>query len=402
MEKAIWQGKTIYAYEVNEKWEIEKAIKLLNRNGEFKCPDPLCSSPDMIYCHGKIRRPYFAHKHTSNCDYDKYDKKTPQVINDIKRLIYNHLISKGFKVDIDVKIFEHQYTHIIIYANGEPFAIELVQDSVTARRVNSLSSQYEKNNIPMEFLVVGDATILQKESDANYVRRFSLNETPNNNLLVINENGTEVYQYQLDKFKYTYCGDELPNYPSIYFEKANFDELTFEDDELTISGFGLRYNEWYTEKLERYKNFIEEKNRIKTVPTVHKALVFPSVAKVEEETSIPIDVPKKSKLKPIVLPPIDTSKARKTKDLSFIEDIFLPSGKEFDGLFGIWTEEDFLDRLERVCYRKEEVAFKHLMAKMKSATPVEKELYIRMGKEFKEDRPDYHYILQAAYIKANK
>lgn len=89
-------------------------------------------------------------------------------------------------------------------------------------------------------------------------------------------------------------------------------------------------------------------------------------------------------------------------DLSFVEEIFLPPGKDTGDLFGIWIEEDFLDRLERVCYRKEEVAFKHLIAKIKSATPDEKELYIRMGKEFKESRPDYHYILQTAYIKAQK
>lgn len=404
MEKAIWQGKTIYASDVKDKWEFEKSIKLLNKNGELKCPDPTCSSPDMIYCHGKIRRPYFAHKHTSDCDYDKYDKKNPQVINDIKRLIHNHLISKGFKADIDVKIFEHQYAHIVIYENGKPFAIELVQDSITTRRVNDLSLQYEKNNIPVKFLVVGDATVLQKESDANYVRRFSLNETPNNNLLVINEEGTELYQFRLDKYRYVYHGNKLYGYDEIYFEKSNLEELTFENSELTISGFSLRYNEWYTEKQERYKDFINEKNRIKIISPTPKIFVPQKMAKPYEEPqkTVDIDAAKKSKLKPVVLPPIDTSKVRQTQDLSFIEEIFLPPGKDTGDLFGIGAEEDFLKRIYRVCYRRDDTAFRHLIVKIKSATPAEEELYIRMGKEFKESRPDYHYILQTAYKKSRK
>lgn len=199
---------------------------------------------------------------------------------------------------------------------------------------------------------------------------------------------------------------KLYDYDEIYFEESSFEELTFEDAELTISGFGSRYNEWYNEKQERYKNFIEEKNRIKIVPLVHKTIEFPPTVKIEEEPSTPIevDILKKSKLKPVVLPPINTSEVKKTRDLSFIEGIFLPPGKDkkISDLFGIWTEEDFLDRLEKVCYRKDEVAFKHLIVKMKTATPDEKELYIRMGKKFKESRPDYHYILQTAYIKSNK
>ena len=175
---------------------------------------------------------------------------------------------------------------------------------------------------------------------------------------------------------------------------------------MTISGFSSRYNEWYTEKQERYKNFIEEKNRILTSPQIPKTVEITTTTKIKEEPSISdeVNTPKQSKLKPVVLPPIDTSEVRKTRDLSFIEEIFLPPGKDkkISDLFGIWTEEDFIDRLEKVCYRKDEVAFKHLIVKMKTATLAEKEIYIKMGQEFNESRPDYHYILQTAYIKSRK
>lgn len=406
MEKAIWQGKTIYASDVKDKYEFEKKIRLASSNGELQCPDGCCDSPTLKYCHGNKKRPYFAHKHTSDCDYDTYDKNNIQNINDIKFLVYNHLISKGFKVDIDVKIFEHQYTHVVVYENDNPYVIEIVQNSVTARKISRIVSRYENHKIPIKFLIIGNESILKNESDYNFIRRFSLNDSDNNEFIVINEEGTELYQSRLDKYKYVYQGYKLYDYDEIYFEKANFEELTFENTELTISGFCSRYNEWYTEKQERYKNFIEEKNRIIKNPPKPKIFENPSVVKTDEETSTLINdnVPKQSKLKPVVLPPIDTSEVKKTRDLSFIEEIFLPPGKDkkISDLFGIWTEEDFVDRLEKVCYRKDEVAFKHLIVKIKTATPAEEELYIRMGKEFKDSRPDYHYILQTAYIKANK
>lgn len=406
MEKAIWKGEIIYASDVKDKYEFENVIRLASANGELQCPDGCCDSPTLKYCHGNKKRPYFAHKHTSNCDYDTYDKSNTQNINDIKLLVYNHLTNKGFKVEMDVKMFEHQYAHIVVNENNNPYVIVIVQNSVTARKISRIVSQYKIHKIPIKFLVIGNATISQNESNYNFIRRFSLNDSANNDLLVINEEGTELYQSRLDKYGYVYQGYKLYDYDEIYFEESSFEELTFEDAELTISGFGSRYNEWYNEKQERYKNFIEEKNRIKIVPLVHKTIEFPPTVKIEEEPSTPIevDILKKSKLKPVVLPPINTSEVIKTKDLSFIEEIFLPEGKDkkISDLFGIWTEEDFIDRLEKVCYRKDEVAFKHLIVKMKTATPAEKELYIRIGKEFKESRPDYHYILQTAYKKANK
>lgn len=406
MEKAIWKGETIYASDVKDKYEFEKKIRLASANGELQCPDGCCDSPTLKYCHGNKKRPYFAHKHTSDCDYDTYDKNNTQNINDVKFLIYNHLISKGFKIDIDVKIFEHQYAHIVIYENDNPYAIEIVQNSVTARKISRIVSQYENHKIPVKFLIIGNETILQNESDYNFIRRFSLNDSANNDLLVINEEGTELYQSRLDKYRYVYQGYKLYDYDEIYFEKENFEELTFENFELTISGFSSRYNEWYTEKQERYKNFIEEKNRILTSPQIPKTVEITTTTKIKEEPSISdeVNTPKQSKLKPVVLPPIDTSEVRKTRDLSFIEEIFLPPGKDkkISDLFGIWTEEDFIDRLEKVCYRKDEVAFKHLIVKMKTATLAEKEIYIKMGKEFNESRPDYHYILQTAYIKSRK
>ncbi len=404
MEKAIWQGKTIYASNVKDNYKFENVIRLASANGELQCPDGNCDSPTLKYCHGNKKRPYFAHKHTSDCDYDTYDKNNTQNINDIKLLIYKHLTSKGFKVDIDVKIFEHQYAHVVVYENDNPYVIEIVQNSVTARKISRIVSQYKIHKIPIKFLVIGSPTVLQNESDYNFIRRFSLNDSANNDLLVINEEGTELYQSRLDKYGYVYQGYKLYDYDEIYFEESRFEEITFEDAELTISGFGSRYNEWYNEKQERYKNFIEEKNRIKIVLPVHKTIEFPPTVKIEEEPSTPIevDIPQKSKLKPVVLPPIDTSKVKTKEQLSFIEDVVIPAVKKVDLKSEEWTESDFIVKLKQICYHEDITQFKLLITKMKTATPDEKELYIRMGKEFKESRPDYHYILQTAYIKANK
>ena len=98
MEKAIWQGKTICASDIKDKWEYEKNIRLASANRELMCPDIGCHSPILKYCHGNLKRPYFAHKKSSECDYDKYDRQNTPDIDNIKLLIYK-TFTKGFFTD---------------------------------------------------------------------------------------------------------------------------------------------------------------------------------------------------------------------------------------------------------------------------------------------------------------
>lgn len=394
MEKALWKNENIYASTVKESYEFEKLIREASSKGELRCPDTNCESPVLKYCHGNKKRPYFAHKYVSDCDYDKYDRYNSEIINNIKFLIFEHLTKNGFKADVDKKVFEHQYAHIAVFKDVGFLAVELVSDSVTSRKINRVSDQYKTNDIPVQFLVVGDYVLLENESDSNFIRRFSLNETFNNNLLVINENGAEIYQYRMDSFNYTYCGARLPDYESVYYEKSDFEELTFENGFLTISGFDDRYNNWYNQKQSRFKEFITSK--------------ITPILKPQESNCNKVEVshintvaPQKNVVSEIKTQVIDENKMIELSELHYLEFISLPEGGTLVKLFP-WTEEDFLNRLRRVCYNSEESAFKQLIIKMAKPSSEEWGFIKSLGNKFKEEREDYYYILKTAYYKAKE
>lgn len=393
MEKAIWQGKTICASDIKDKWEYEKNIRLASANRELMCPDIGCHSPILKYCHGNLKRPYFAHKKSSECDYDKYDRQNTPDIDNIKLLIYRHLISKGFKADIDSKVSDHHYAHVVIYQDNKKFAIELVQDSITVQKINKLVSLYKKANTNCVFIVIGSDVALQKESDSNFVRRFSLNESDNNGLLIINIQGTSIHQYRLDNFKYTYCGEELYGYQSIYSENSYFKELTFENGTLTINGFNKRYTNWFNKKQEKYNAFIApqhyETSDNKTETKSDKA--------IKEEINDTLQ-PKEILEKPNYL---NSTTIKAISELAFIESISLPAGKAPVPLY-TWEESDFLKKICEVCYQNNEIAFKMLITKFKKITGEEMEIVKKLGQNFKQNRPDYYYILKTAYKKAQK
>lgn len=394
MEKALWKNENIYASTVNESYDFEKQIREASSKGELRCPDTNCNSPVLKYCHGNKKRPYFAHKYVSDCDYDKYDKNNSETINQIKALIFEHLTKKGFKVDVDKKVFEHQYAHIAVFKGVGFLAVELVSDSVTSRRINRVSEQYKTNNISVQFLVVGDYVSLENESDSNFIRRFSLNETFNNNLLVINESGSEIYQYRMDSFSYTFCGARLPDYESVYFEKSNFEALTFENEILSISGFNDRYNSWYNQKQYKFNEFISSRRASLLKPQEIKFVE----AKPEPENKVEPQMVDYTETK---ITEIDYSKQVKSSELHYLESISLPEGGTLIQLFP-WSEEDFINRLRRICYNSDESAFKQLIIKMAKHSDDEWETIIYLGKKFKDERDDYYYVFRTALIKAKE
>lgn len=391
MEKAIWNDEIIYASEVKNDWGFEKLLKLENKNGVLKCPDKSCSSPIMIYCHGKERRPYFAHKHKSNCDYDRYEKTNTELISSLKVQLYDFLREKGVVVDIDVKMFDHQYAHVVCYASERPFALEFVEDKVTSRRVNYLSNQYQKNNISMQFLLIADDASLEEECDTNFIRRFSLNESHDKSLLIISKDGTRVYQHRFDEFEYKYHGSYLVGYPSVYSECAAFDCLTLKNNSLVIDGFSERYNAWFEEKQKRYKEFITPKRCVK--PNIQNE------AKIDANTcSNESLVCEKEIISVVPKTEYDTTEVKDVRELKFIEDVSIPLDKPAVELF-VWKEADFINKINQVCYEKDSHAFKLLLNKFRIVNDDEKAIINKLWIRFKEQRPDYFYILKSAHKK---
>ena len=75
MEHALWNGKSFSASDIAKSYELEKQVRKASGYKELTCPDPDCPSPILRYCHGEVKRAFFAHLDNCKCDYAEYDKE---------------------------------------------------------------------------------------------------------------------------------------------------------------------------------------------------------------------------------------------------------------------------------------------------------------------------------------
>lgn len=388
MNKAKLNGQIIYASEIMMDYKLENEIRDLSRAGKLMCPDGCCDSAVLKYCHGKKRKQsYFSHRNTCSCDYDKYDKKNTDIIDNIKNKLYERLISNGINCDIDVKVFNRHYAHIAIYENNTTTAIELVSDSLGKRKTDDLVALYKDKFISVIFVVVGSDNKLQSEIEANFIRRYSLNESKNNSLFIVEPSGEEIYQYRYDTFNYLYRGYNYLLSEQLYQENSNFDSLVFENDSLTIAGFEERYNNWFNEKQKKFEEIKKPKPKA-------------NVYKVDSESTIPPSAfyPQKRLLdfqekEQSTNKKADRDFIKSIEELKFIERISKRKRKpEFD-----WKKQTFMEKISDVCLKSNAVSFQLLMNKLYYASSAEQSIIDELFKELEEkQRTDYLYILETA------
>lgn len=389
MNKAKLNGQIIYASEIVKNYYLEKEIKKFSRAGKLMCPDCYCDSPVLKYCHGpKMKdRVYFAHRNSNNCAYGDYDKRNNDIVNNVKDKLAEHLRNNGVSVETDVKIFTGHYTHLAIYENDTTVAIELVRDSISPRKIDGLVSLYNDSNISVIFIVIGSDNQLQAEFEANFIRRYSLNESKDNSLLIISASGEEIYQYRYDTFNYVYRGCNYLLSEQLYRENSNFDSLVFENDSLTIAGFEERYNDWFNEKQKKFEEIKKPKPKA-------------NVCKVDSESTIPpsafypqkrlLDFQKKEQS---TKKKADRDSIKSIEELKFIERTPKRNHKpEIE-----WSKKLFMEKINGVCYCGSRPSFQLLMCKFIYCTDAERKIIDELFKEFKEEqRPDYLYILETA------
>ena len=165
----------------------------------------------------------------------------------------------------------------------------------------------------------------------------------------------------------------------VNYEKGRIEDLTFEDDKLSIEGYGFGYSKWFKEKQDKYKRFLAPKPKEKFITKDKK-----KSSKVLRE-----------KIKPRII--VDVTVPRKISDLYFLENINPPNIRI---KLVEWNESVFLKKLEKICYERDEVYFKNLILKFMTANKREQELINRLWKKCKNERKDYFYILKLAYEKS--
>ncbi len=304
MIHAVWKDKHVYADDVARTEQYETEIRKAGSRNELRCTDPDCEYPHVIYKHGPEVIPHFAHKKKGNCDYAVYDENfrvDKSVIKDICSELYRVMTSNGYKVWQEVKIpGGHTYAHLMIEVGEKTVALQ-VQSSATSANYNARVEEDCKNaGYDFQRIIIGDPDVIQKEKHTYHIIRYQYNHSANKDLIIIDENGTEVSQTKEDNNDYTYKGRK-PGFSSGYHNsfqlKSTPDNLVFENGNLSIKGFNEKYSSFLEARRKEFelfkKNIDEAETRRKK--TIEYIAASPSSQPVEEP--IQVNKPSKSEIK---------------------------------------------------------------------------------------------------------
>lgn len=408
MEKACWNGKIIYAVDIATDYELETKIRLAGGHAELFCPDENCLARALRYCHGDKKRPYFAHRNNSCCDYAQYDSSVTENIKEIKEKLYTHFISIGYYVELDVKWLPHHYAPLGIKINNENIAVELVTKRVSVSKIHALRDEYDAAHITVKFIIIGDEIDSQDEENMNFIERFALNETNNQDFILIESNGEKVHQYRFDTKDYTFeeysfCRE----YPNVYKVSGELKELVYENHGFALKEFSKAYNEWIAEKQQQFDNEREkilslrknyyaklnaqkkiEATNNKTIPNKQNGFVI----KQETKPKNPIKT-------------FETNLQKPLSELRHLEEISV-SKRQVSIDMVTWDKEKIRTAVERICYdtpETQEAEFKNLINKLLHASLDEQDIIREFYRELKEqEREDYLYVINLASHRAKE
>ena len=268
MENAIFNGDLIVALEISKDFDTENMIREEGKYRHLRCPDPNCKSPFLRYCHGEKKQPYFAHLSNVSCDYSDYDKETSPVVRTIKIAIYQSLKAKGICVEMDAKLLDRHYAHLLVtLETGEQIPIELGTKQTSAALTNSLTKQYSDIGLSPLWVLIDDSSRIMNESETFHFKRILLHNSNSKELIVFSTDGKSVTQSKIDENEYLYYGRPLisKNYPTEYVESKSVEDITIENGKLVVLGFCERFEAWLQKKnaafQKRIQQFTEEENR---------------------------------------------------------------------------------------------------------------------------------------------
>ena len=218
MEKCIYNGQVLYAYQVLQNFDFEQEIRSCHA---LTCCD--CGTP-VFFKHGKQRAECFAHYKREDCKYGEYCSKQSNIFKHTQRELYAPLQriaeNRGFSLEEDVIIIHDHYTAFVLRSASVNYAIDIIDTAITSATLEKRKRLYEEAGYQyLQITVDKDAESLpfSEREMAYFPVKYSLNKSCNHTAIVIDKERKTWFIYILD-------GMDKSDLPDCFYDLADWYE----------------------------------------------------------------------------------------------------------------------------------------------------------------------------------
>lgn len=256
MEKCLYNGKTLYAFQVLKSFDFEEEIR---KSTTLTCCD--CGA-SVFFRHGKQRTECFAHRHKGECSYGDYCQKQTEIFKYVHKQILQVMgkiaYAHGFQLEEDVKIVPNHYTSFVLSNSVFSYTIDIIDHSAPLITLEKRKQFYEEKGYRYLQITVDkniERVPFSERKKAYAPIKFSLNNSINNTAVVIDEIQRDWSIYILDK---TDLPSDVYNEP----EWLVIDTLAMQ---ISIDDIDINNNGFYTaDSYAAFLNFCERRKKSKT------------------------------------------------------------------------------------------------------------------------------------------
>ena len=218
MEKCVYKGQVLYAYQVLQNFDFEQEIRSCHA---LTCCD--CGEP-VFFKHGKQRAECFAHYKREECKYGEYCSKQSNIFKHTQRELYAPLQriaeNHGFTLEEDAIIIHDHYTAFVLRSESVKYAIDIIDTAVTSATLEKRKRLYEEAGYQyLQITVDKDAESLpfSEREMAYFPVKYSLNKSMNHTAIVIDKERKNWFIYILD-------GMDKSNLPDYFYDSVDWYE----------------------------------------------------------------------------------------------------------------------------------------------------------------------------------
>ena len=250
MEKCIYKGVVLYAYQVLQNFDFEQEIRSCHA---LTCCD--CGAP-VFFKHGKQRTECFAHYKRENCKYDEYCRKQRDIFKHTQRELYEPLQriadNHGFTLEEDVILINDHYTAFVLRNDSMKFAIDIIDTAVSSSTLEKRMRLYEDAGYQyLQVTVDKDAESkpFSEREMAYFPVKYSLNKSLNHTAIVIDKERKNWFIYILDNM-------DKSNLPDCFFDLADWYEYDTFAAPISLDELDICTQGFFTESSSKaYGNF---------------------------------------------------------------------------------------------------------------------------------------------------